>query len=270
MSRRTILVTGASSGLGKAIARQLVERGARVIGTSRTAAGGIVSADFAMAALDVCCDRSVSALVASMSAAGVVPDTIVLNAGIGISGSIEETPPSAVLAQFDTNLVGVHRVVRAFLPLMRANGGGQLIFIGSLAGRIALPFQGFYSASKAALASYADALRIELRPFGIKVVLIEPGDHATDFAARRQAQPSLVVSPYEPLKSQVLAAMIASEAAGPPPDGLARLVGRIVAGETSGRQHFRMSALERVFVVLKALLPGAWFEVVLRRAYGIA
>jgi NAD(P)-dependent dehydrogenase (short-subunit alcohol dehydrogenase family) len=271
MGRTTAVVTGASSGLGKAIAERLAADGARVIGTSRGAPadGPIADTGLTMAALDVCCDASVQAFADRLAGAGIVPDTLVLNAGFGISGAIEETPAAAALAQIDTNLVGAHRVVRALLPFMRAAGGGRLVFIGSVAGRIALPFQGFYCASKAALASYADALRIELRPFGIRVTLIEPGDHRTDFPARRQAHQPAAGSLYDPLKTRVLGAMVASEQAGAPAERLAALVARICHSATPARSHFRMSAFERMFVVLKAVLPGAWFEAVLRRAYGI-
>jgi short-subunit dehydrogenase len=270
MTRSTIVVTGASSGLGKAIAERLAQSGTRVIGTSRTAPanGSLLTPGVAMARLDVCDDASVEAFVARLAAESVVPRTIILNAGYGIAGAIEETAPDAALAQFNTNLIGAHRVVRAFLPTLRASGG-QLIFIGSVAGRIALPFQAFYSASKAALASYVEALRIELRPFDIWVTLIEPGDHRTDFPARRQPQGNRPDSPYEPLRTEVLNAMVASETAGAPPESLARVVARIVATDRPKRRHLKINATERFFVVQKAMLPGSWFDHVLRKVYKI-
>ena len=271
MYGRRIIVTGASSGLGQAIAARLVRDGAQVVGTSRTAPteGAIGAAGLTMVALDICDDASVDGFAARLGAAGIVPQTIFLNAGSGIAGAIEATPANVALAQLDTNLVGAHRVVRAILPALREAGCGHLIFIGSIAGRIALPFQAIYSASKAALAAYVEALRVELRPFGISVTLIEPGDHNTDFPERRQTQDGDAASPYQPLQSRVLAAMVASERAGAPPATLADLVARIVAAPRPPRRALKISAVERLSVVLRALLPDAGFEAMLRRVYKI-
>ncbi len=269
MTIPTILVTGASSGLGQAIASRLASNGERVIGTSRNAALPLTIAPrgLTMARLDVCDDESVTALVQHLVDRDAVPNCIILNAGYGISGAVEDTPAASALAQFDTNVVGAHRVVRALLPALRAAGGGQLIFIGSVAGRIALPFQAFYCASKAALASYVEALRVELRPFGIAATLIEPGDHCTEFPQRRELQGS--DSPYEPIRSRVLRAMVASEKAGASPETLAALVAGIVASVSPRPRYLKISAVERWFVVQRALLPGAWFESVLRSVYRI-
>ncbi|WP_243453912.1 SDR family NAD(P)-dependent oxidoreductase [Sandaracinobacteroides saxicola] len=271
MSPPTILVTGASSGLGKAIAERLAAGGARVVGTSRHAAtdGPIAASGLTMAQLDICDDVSVASLKNRLQEAGALPATIVLNAGFGISGAIEETPVDAARAQFDTNLLGAHRVVQAFLPSLRARGGGRLIVIGSLAGRIALPFQGFYSASKAALAAYAAALRIELRPFGIDVTLVEPGDHRTGFPDRRQPPADRHHSPYEPQQSRVLAAMIASEQAGASPESLADAVVHLT--HTRGRHagFAKASAFERLFLLLHRVLPAGPFQLLVRRAYGL-
>lgn len=270
MNVPTVIVTGASSGLGKAIAARLVRDGARIIGTSRSAPthGAIADTGLTMAQLDVCCDASVAAFAQRVADAGAVPRTIILNAGFGISGAIEDTSATAALAQFDTNFIGAHRVVRAFLPMLRAQGGGQLVFIGSVAGRIALPFQAFYCASKAALASYVEALRVELRPFGIKVTLIEPGDHKTDFPDRRQGHDGMA-SVYDPLMRRVLRAMTASERAGAAPETLADLVSQIVAAASPRRRYLKINGTERFFVTMRAMLPDAWFEALLRNVYKI-
>jgi short-subunit dehydrogenase len=273
MTPTTMVVTGASTGLGKAIAERLARSGARVIGTSRNAAADadIAPSGITMARLDVCDDASVSAFGARLCEAGCVPETVILNAGFGISGAIEATSAEDMLAQLNTNLVGAHRVVRALLPGMRARGGGKLIFIGSLAGRIALPFQGPYSASKAALSSYVDALRMELRPFRITVTLVEPGDHRTEFAARRQPpRQDTASSHYEPLQSQVLSAMSAGEAVSASAESLAEGVARIADAKHPQRRYLKMGVVERVFVVMQKVLPSAWFEAMLRGAYKIA
>jgi short-subunit dehydrogenase len=272
MTAGAIIVTGASSGLGKAIAERFARDGACVVGTSRNATvlGGIAATGITMTQLDVCEDASVEAFGQRLADANCSPEVVIINAGFGISGAIEGTHAEAVTAQFNTNMVGAHRVVRALLPVMRARGSGKLIFIGSVAGRIALPFQGFYSASKAALASYVDTLRIELRPFGIAVILVEPGDHCTGFPAQRQTQTAAGQNPYEPLQSQVLSAMVASEMAGASPESLADMIARIAAARRPRRRYFKMSRFERFYVTLQAMLPGAWFEAVLRKVYRIA
>lgn len=270
MQQPTVLVTGASSGLGRAIAEQFAGDGARVIGTSRhaPAEGPIAASGLTLVQLDICEDASVAALQARLALADALPDILILNAGFGISGAIEETPVDAVRAQFETNLVGAHRMVQAFLPGLRARGGGRLLFIGSLAGRIALPFQGFYSASKAALAAYAAALRIELRPFGVDVTLVEPGDHRTGFPERRQ--PPAIAGIYEPQQSRVLAAMVASEEAGASPESLASVVAQAARSVRRQPGFCKASPFERMFLLLHTILPSGLFQVVLRRAYGLA
>jgi short-subunit dehydrogenase len=268
----TVLVTGASSGLGKAIADRLSQAGFRVIGTSRhaPAAGQINAGGLTMARLDICDAASVAALRDRLADAGALPAVIVLNAGFGIAGAIEETPVDAVQAQLDTNFVGAHRVVQAFLPGLRAHRRGHLVFIGSLAGRISLPFQGIYSASKAALAAYAAALRIELRPFGVAVALVEPGDHRTSFPDRSTRPSDTPASAYEPQQSRVLAAMVASEESGASPESLAEAVLRLVQAPDPGPGFCKASAFERMFLLAHQFLPTSLFQHVLRRAYGLA
>lgn len=183
----TILVTGASSGLGAAIASRLNARGHRVIGTSRRVPldAGLVPGAVGLLPLDVCLDASVRSLRDRLERLEAMPDVLILNAGIAVAGSLEETPGGIAEAQFQTNLFGVHRVVQAFLPHLRGGRSGRIIVIGSLAGRMALPFQGFYSASKAAVAAYAAVLRQELAVHGVTVILVEPGDFATELDGHR-------------------------------------------------------------------------------------
>lgn len=145
-------------------------------------------------------------------------------------------------------------------------GRQTFIIIGCVAGLIALPFQGFYSAAKAALASYEEALRIELRPFNGTVTLVESGDHHTSFPDRREAQHHSQNNPHEPQQSRVLAEMVASEAAGTSAESFAERVTLVVASKYPQRHYFKMSALERMDVVLRAVLPSAWIEAAIRRA----
>ena len=170
---QTVLVTGASSGIGQVIAQLLTERGFTVYGTSRKPTGTLIP-------LDVRSDESVRACVDRV---GTI-DVLVNNAGYTLMGSAEETSVDEAKAQLETNFFGVVRMVKAVLPAMRQARAGKIITIGSLAGITAIPFGAFYTASKFALEGYTEALWHELRPFGIHVTLIEPGQVETPFFER--------------------------------------------------------------------------------------
>src|SRR5437868_7748992 len=183
------LITGASSGIGAACAAFLVQQGHRVYGGSRSA---VSTAGVEPITLDVSDDASVASAMETILAKDGRLDILVNNAGFGIAGAIEDTSIDEARAQFDVNFFGVLRMCRAVLPRMRQQKGGYIVNIGSIGGLIAIPFQGFYSASTFALEGFSEALRLEVRPFGIHVVLIEPGDHRTSFTQNRRstAQPA--------------------------------------------------------------------------------
>ena len=177
----SVLITGASSGIGKAAAGHLAERGWRVFGTSRSprALGDPPGVEFVV--MDVCDSESVNLGVAQVLEECGQLDAIVCNAGNSIYGAVEEVAIEAAHAQFETNFFGVLRVLRACLPSMREAGQGRVVIVGSLAGRAPIPFQAHYSASKAALDALSGALRNELAGFGVHVSLVEPGDINTPF-----------------------------------------------------------------------------------------
>ena len=267
----TVLVVGASTGFGAAIADAFVARGERVIGTSRSAPGegALATTGLTMAQLDVCDEASVAALAARLDKAGIVPDVAVLNAGYGISGAIEDTPVEAAMAQFNTNFLGVHRMVRALLPGMRARGSGQLIVIGSVAAQIPVPFQAFYSASKAAVEAYAAALRMEVATFGIEATVVEPGDHKTAFGAARPLSDSGPESAYQPQAQRAVAIMEASELAGAPASDVARLVVRIAGLKRPKARYVQANRMERLGLVLQRVLPAALFEGIIMDTYKV-
>lgn len=271
MSPRTVLVIGASTGFGAATAKLFADRGARVIGTSRGAApdGPIAATGLTLARLDVCEDASVAALAARLAEAGALPDLIVLNAGYGISGAVEDTPPEQAQAQFNTNMFGVHRVVRAFLPGMRERRSGRLILIGSVAAQIPIPFQSFYSASKAAAEAYMAALRMEVAVFGIHVSVIAPGDHDTAFGAARAANDSGPESAYQPQAQRAVAIMEASETQGASAEDVARLVIRIAGLRRPKGLYVQANVMERLALVLKAALPAGLFERIVMGTYEV-
>jgi NAD(P)-dependent dehydrogenase (short-subunit alcohol dehydrogenase family) len=180
----SVLITGASSGIGAAAARELLAAGFRVFGTSRDPKRlGPETPDLHWIAMDVRDEASVRAGVREVLDACGTLDALVCNAGYGIFGSVEETPLAQARAQLDTNFFGLLASLRAVLPHLRERRGGRVLLVGSLAGRCPIPFQAHYSASKAATDALALALYNELRPFGIHVSLIEPGDIDTPFNA---------------------------------------------------------------------------------------
>jgi NAD(P)-dependent dehydrogenase (short-subunit alcohol dehydrogenase family) len=173
-SPRVALVTGASSGFGKEISTALLKGGFRVFGTSRRPASSSAGGP-RMLALDVDSDASVRSCVRSvLDEAGSI-DLLVNNAGFVLSGAIEETSVEEAKSQFETNFFGVVRMTREVLPIMRRQHSGQIINMGSIGGLLPSPFEGFYVATKHALEGYTETLRLEVKGFGIKVSIIEPG-----------------------------------------------------------------------------------------------
>jgi NAD(P)-dependent dehydrogenase (short-subunit alcohol dehydrogenase family) len=188
---RTILITGASTGFGYKLARGLREAGERPIASMRDpavknapAARELAAAGIDVVAIDVTRDDSVEDGVAdTLQRTGRI-DVLVNNAGYGLMGPMEAATVEDLKEQFETNLFGAHRMIRAVLPHMRARGDGLLIHLSSGAGRFALPAGGVYCASKWALEAMGECLRYELAPLGIDSTIVEPGPYATDFATR--------------------------------------------------------------------------------------
>ena len=267
-SPQVILITGASSGIGQACAAWLTARGQRVFGTSRAPTARTHAGTFPLLPLDLTDDRSVQATVAQVLAEAGRLDVVINNAGYGLAGPLEETTPEEAQALLEVHLLGVLRLCRAVLPTMRARRSGRIINIGSIAARLPLPYQGLYCASKAALAALSETLRLEVAPFGIQVVLVEPGDLHTGFTHHRQrvAAP-LEDSPYRAAFEQALAIMEHDETQGPPPLVVARLVERIIQARAPRRCYRVGPWLQRLSPLLYQLLPGRAGERLLSRHY---
>ena len=258
----TILVTGASSGLGAACAARLARAGPCVIGTSRGAVfpPQLKDGDMAAAPLDVRRDESVEALAAFLERENRMPQGLVLNAGYSLAGAVEDTSAALAEEQFQTNFFGVHRCVRAFLPAMRARRAGTILIMGSMAGRIGVPFQAFYSASKFALEGYAESLRHEVRPFGVKVGLIEPGDFKTGIEARRPAHALSAGSSYRVAFESAMAAAEDGERAGADPKIVAALAERLFRIGVKNLRYPVGKTEQRLLLWLKPAIPPRAFE----------
>lgn len=266
---KVVLVTGASSGFGNAIARALAAKKHRVFGTAR-ASSSRTADGFTTLTLDVTQDDSVAACVAAVIRDAGRIDAVINNAGIGIAGALEDTTAAEALAQFETNFFGTHRVCRAVLPHMRAQRAGVIVNMSSLAGRIALPFQGFYSATKFALEAYTEALRMEVRPFGIAVAMIEPGDFATSFTAnRRMTSASIPGSPYYESMHRAIATMARDEQANADLSPVIDAVQAILECRRPALRYPRATAIQRTFNALRPFLPQRVAEYLIRDTYGL-
>lgn len=223
---QVILVTGASSGFGKAIAEELVKRGYTVYGTSRK--GSDFGNGVKMLSMDVRDRSSVQAAVNSvMDECGRI-DVLINNAGVGISGALELATYDEIEWQMNTNFMGMVNVCNAVIPGMRVRRQGRIINISSIAGVMAVPFQGFYSASKFAIEGYSEALSMELYPFGVKVCVVEPGDFRTNFTANRAVSEATLNSEYGSCFKRTMAIIEKEEKGGSKPEKLAKAVRRLV------------------------------------------
>lgn len=267
------MVTGATSGIGRCVAQMLCENGLHVYGTARRVEaftpmesghyGGFVK----MLAMDVRSQDSVDEGVrAVMKNEGRI-DIVVNAAGMGIAGAVEDTSAAEAAEQMDTNFLGALRVMRAVLPLMRAQGRGLVVNISSVAGWVPVPFQSMYSASKYALEAVTQALRLEAGPFGVRAVLVEPGDTRTGFTKARRFTEGTKTNPaYRTRCERALYSMTVSERKGHDPRKVARAVCRVV--QLARPPVRKVVGLEyKLLYALNKLLPARWFVFLVGRFY---
>ena len=183
---KVVMMTGGSSGIGLYTAKQLSAQGCRVYELSRREAGSEAAIHIRA---DVTDEQQVKAAVQDVMIREGHIDIVINNAGFGISGAVEYTDTEEAKQQFDVNFFGMVRVNRAVLPIMHQQGYGRIINMSSVAAPIAIPFQAYYSASQAAVRTYSLALQSEVRPYGIEICCIMPGDIATGFTAARRKNP---------------------------------------------------------------------------------
>jgi short-subunit dehydrogenase len=271
-NEKVVLITGASSGIGQACAEYLARRGYQVFGTSRRAPfppEATQPDSPEMIRMDVDQDDSVKQAVGFILQATCLLDVVVNIAGFGIAGSVEDTSIGEAKEQFETNFFGVLRVCKAVLPAMRERRSGYIVNVSSIGGIIALPYQGLYSAAKFAVEGLTEALRMEMQPFGVHVVLIEPGDFCTGFTAnRRMVLASQENQAYAERCDRIIKNQEDSEQAGASPEKIARLLERII-NHPSPRPRYRVgSVVEIAAIMLKRILPGRLFEWLFTIFYG--
>lgn len=265
--KKVVLITGGSSGIGKAIGEYLVSKDYQVYGTSRNPDRFGADFPFTLLPLDVTNTTSIKACVASLLEKEARIDVLVNNAGVGITGPIEETPIVEIEKAFATNLYGPIQIANEVLPAMRAQGSGHIINITSIAGYMGLPYRGIYSATKAALEITTEAYRMEIQQFGIQMTNVAPGDFATNIASGRYHAPALDTSPYKQAYGATLEMMNAHVDNGEDPNKMATAVYAIINNNTP-KVHYRVGAFMQKFsIVLKKVLPSKMYERLLMNHY---
>jgi NAD(P)-dependent dehydrogenase (short-subunit alcohol dehydrogenase family) len=263
---KVVLITGGSSGIGKSIGEFLHHKGFTVYGTSRNPEQ-VSNSVFPLLALDVRNIQSIQTAVNQVIATTGRLDILVNNAGVGITGPIEETPTEEIKNNFETNFFGPIEVIKATLPQMRSQKSGLIINITSIAGYMGLPYRGVYSASKAALEIITESLSMEIKPFGIHITNVAPGDFATNIASGRFHAPVIQGSAYEIPYGNNLKTMNEHVDSGGNPNQMAEAIYKIIQ-TPNPRIHYKVGAFMQKFsVVLKRILPDKVYEKMLMNHY---
>ena len=263
--RRVVLITGASSGIGRETAELIAARGHQVFGGVRAPATTRRLASVELVPLDVRDEASARACVDEVRRRAGGIDVLINNAGVNLVGAVEETSISQAQALFDTNVIGVLRMVQAVLPDMRRQGAGLIINVSSILGVIPAPFMGVYASTKHALEGLSESLDHEVRTFGIRVVLIEPHYTRTNLDSSA-AQAEGRIDAYAPQRQRTAAVITRETNTGLEPKRVAGEVLRAIEGPYRMRRPVGQAAL---LSRLRRLLPARLFEPSLRKAYGL-
>lgn len=263
---KVVLITGGSSGIGKSIGEFLHQKGFVVYGTSRNPEK-ISNSVFPLVALDVRDKQSILNCINEIIQKSGRLDIVINNAGVGITGPIEEIPTEEIRNNFETNLFGPIEVMKAVLPQMREQNAGLIINITSIAGYMGLPYRGIYSASKGALELITEALRIEVKSFGIQITNVAPGDFATNIATGRYHAPVVKGSAYEIPYGNTLKEMDSHVDSGSNPNEMAEAIFAIIQTKNP-KIHYKVGAFMQKFsIVLKRILPDTVYEKMLMNHY---
>ncbi len=266
MQKKVVLITGASSGIGKAIGEYLHDKGYKVYGSSRNPKHKELNG-IHFVSLDVTKSETITAAVDFIMQKENRIDFLINNAGKGITGALEETPEEEIRHNFEVNYLGVLRVIKAVLPIMRKQRSGMIINITSIAGYMGLPFRGIYSATKGALELTTEAYRMELKPFNIKMTNVAPGDFATNIATGRYHTPVYEDSPYKELYERSLKEMDEGVANGLPPIRMAKKVYRVMRRKNPSIHYKVGEPLQKISIALKHILPDKLYERLLMNYY---
>ncbi|MBD1872416.1 SDR family oxidoreductase [Nodosilinea sp. FACHB-131] len=273
MTPPVVIITGCSSGIGKALCQAFHRRGCRVVATARRleAMDDLKTQGMLTLPLDVTDSAAMKSVVDTVLAQVGRIDILVNNAGFGQFGPLIGLSPAQLQAQFHTNVLAPFELVQQVAPVMKEQRSGTIVNVGSISGFVTTPFAGAYSASKAALHSLSEALRMELAPFGIHVVIVKPGAIQSNFGQAAVQELAGVLSPdswYAPLEPMIRARANLSQAnATPAHDFAEQLVAMVM------RPHppmtVRLGKKSRWLPLLKQLLPPKLMDFLLKRQFGL-
>ncbi|SEH65977.1 Short-chain dehydrogenase [Paenimyroides aquimaris] len=265
---KVVLITGGSSGIGKTVGNFLQKKGYIVYGSSRNPQQ-VTDSLFPLVAIDVRNSETIQQAVQEIIRKEGKIDVLINNAGVGITGPVEEIPLEEIQNNFHTNVFGPIEMMKAVLPFMRKQKSGLIINITSIAGYMGLPYRGIYSASKGALELITESIRMEVKPFNIKMANVAPGDFATDIASRRFHAPLLDHSPYKEIYSQQLATINEHVNDGGDPIEMAQAIDKIIRSKNP-KVHYKVGAFMQKFsIFLKKILPDTVYEKMLMNHYKI-
>jgi len=273
-NNRVVLITGASSGMGKITAEYLAGKGYKVYGVGRSFKKLMDMSQEELNSnkpielyMDVTEDKSVKEVVNYILKQEGKIDVLFNNAGMGIAGAIEDTLMEEAKLIFETNFFGMLRVSKEVLPIMRKQKQGYIVNTSSIMGIMGLPFQGFYSASKYAIEGFTETLSYETKEFGIKVVAIEPGDFATGFTANRKRVVNSANSVYLEKFDRNMKIIEKDENGGCDPILFAKLVERVINNPSPKIRYLVGYKMQKLAVKLKKVLPQRTFEKMIMSYY---
>ena len=264
---KVILITGASSGIGKSISQYLSKKDFIVYGGSRNILSSNISNLVNTVQIDITDEKSVQNAISEIVAKHGKIDILVNNAGKGITGSIEDTPISEMKSNFEVNFFGQINVIKQVLPIMRNQKTGLIINITSVAGDMGLPFRGIYSSSKSAFKMITESLSMEVQNFGIRVVDLSPGDIKTNIADHRYHTPVNENSAYKTIYKSNLDLMNEGVDKGLEPIKIAEKIHDIIKSNNPNRKYIVGGFMEKFSVFLKKILPNSIFEKLLMNHY---
>lgn len=265
--RKKVLVTGGTTGIGRAICSTLRGSGYHVYGTGRTVETGSPLDGYTLVRLDVRDPGSVTEAVEYVTREAGRIDVLVNNAGIGMAGSVEDSYIGEIADVFDVNVYGMVRMCQAVLPGMRSRGDGTIIIVSSVGALMGLPYRGIYSASKAAVESITESLSQEAMRFGVRLVLIEPGDFHTNINAHRKVSARAHASAYGEEFGRIYRLIEEEVETGANPKIIGELVDRIIRSRRPRLRYNVGNLTSKAAVWLKFVLPDRLFESLMMRHY---
>ena len=259
-----VLITGASSGIGLAIAEHLAGKGLTVYGASRSAPS---SETFHSIKLDVTNPAEVMSTVHKIAKEEGHIDVLINNAGRGSLGTVEKTPLEDIKKLYELNVYGLVHVCQTVLPFMRKQKSGKIINISSLGSSIGMPFRSFYSASKASVDIITESLRLEIVKFGIQACTVHPGDVSTNIADHRVVSADLKDADYGKALTSASKSMNDSVSHGKDPKDFGVLLEKIIQSNKLKRNYYAGSFIEELGISLKKYLPYYMYEAIMKRYF---